>query len=170
MRQFKRMLAGMLFLMLAIGGASTVLAQDAATPVAGGAITFEFVEQGVGEVHLDLGEPGVSVGDRYVFRNPIIDEASGESLGHTAGTCDVTDVKDGVEQYYACSYLISLPDGVVAVTGEYDAVNGTADLFVVGGSGGYEGATGVCAYTTVKVEGKDWNLEFPTTLTITLAR
>ena len=135
MRQLTRMLMGMLFLSLAIGGASTALAQDAATPVTGGIVTFTFVEQGVGEVHLDLGEPGVSVGDRYVFRNPIIDEASGESLGHTAGTCDVTDVKDGVEQYYACSYLISLPDGVVAVTGEYDAVNGTADLFVVGGSG-----------------------------------
>ena len=33
----------------------------------------------------------------------------------------------------------------------------------------YEGATGVCAYTTVNVEGKDWTLEFPTTLEITLA-
>jgi hypothetical protein len=162
------MMIGVLFLALALGGGSTALAQDA-TPVATGVVSFTFVEQGVGEVHLDLGEPGVSVGDRYVFRNPIIDETSGESLGHTAGTCDVTDVKDGVEQYYACSYLISLPDGVVAVTGEYDAVKGTADLFVVGGSGMYEGATGVCAYTTVKVEGKDWTLEFPTTLTITLA-
>jgi allene oxide cyclase-like protein len=170
MRQFKRMFVGMLFLMLAIGSASTALAQEMATPAVNGEITFTFVEQGVGEVHLDLGEPGVSVGDRYIFRNPIIDEASGQSIGHTAGTCDVTDVKNGAEQYYACSYLISLPDGVVAVTGEYDAVNGTADLFVVGGSGMYEGATGVCAYTTVKVEGKDWNLEFPTTLTITLAR
>jgi hypothetical protein len=169
MRQLTRMFVVMLFLMLSIGGASSVLAQDMATPAANGEVTFEFVEQGVGEVHLDLGEPGVSVGDRYVFRNPIVDEASGESIGHTAGTCDVTDVKDGVEQFYACSYLISLPDGVVAVTGEYDAVNGTADLFIFGGSGMYEGATGVCAYTTVKVEGKDWTLEFPTKLTITLA-
>jgi hypothetical protein len=92
----------------------------------------------------------VSVGDRYVFRSPIIDKASEESLGHTAGTCDVTDVKNGVEQYYACSYLISLPDGVVAVIGEYDGVNETADLFVVRGSGMYEGTTGVCAYTMVR--------------------
>ena len=77
MRRYKRMFMGTLFLMLTIGGASTALVQNTATPVVTGEVTFTFVEQGVGEVHPDLGEPGVSVGDGYVFRNPIIDEASG---------------------------------------------------------------------------------------------
>jgi hypothetical protein len=90
---------------------------------------------------VDLGEPGDSPGDMFVFDQPLLNEAR-ENIGNNSGFC----VRTLPGQFNECQWTLTMPDGTITVAGR-EADNGTSQIPVVGGSGAYLGVTGVLATT-----------------------
>ena len=85
---------------------------------------------------VDLGESGDSLGDMFVFDQPLLDE-HGNDLGTNSGVCVRTRVGHSLQ----CQWTLSLKDGNIQVAGrEFD--EGASDITVVGGTGAYSGISG----------------------------
>ncbi len=158
---------GLVSLVLLLGGAASAIAQDVATPITENQSVISFTERNTSEVVVDHGDDGPSVGDRYIYRNPLVDDA-GEEIGYSSGSCDVVAVEAGADQHYVCYFVISLADGDIITMGEESLYDASATLAVIGGTGIYTGATGVSTYEVVAVTDQEWTEEYPTTITITL--
>jgi allene oxide cyclase-like protein len=86
--------------------------------------------------NLDLGDPGLSQGDEFIFHDVLRHE--GERIGHDGGVCTVTSVKGPELQ---CLVTISLSGGDITIQGL--AREGEVFVFAVtGGTGQYQGASG----------------------------
>jgi len=121
---------------------------------------------------IDEGDSGSSRGDLRAFTQELHEEGSDEPVGRLDGTVAITDVTDleGTEvEYRMGSIQYTLDDGTIVATGNYIAEPGEAvpyeggvERAIVGGTGDYEGASGV---TTQTADGdSDWvyELEFTT--------
>ena len=121
---------------------------------------------------IDEGDRGSSRGDLRAFTQELYEEGSDEPVGRLDGTVAITDVTDleGTEvEYRMGSIQYTLDDGTIVATGNYIAEPGEAvpyeggvERAIVGGTGDYEGASGV---TTQTADGdSDWiyELEFTT--------
>ena len=85
---------------------------------------------------VDLGESGDSLGDMFVFDQPLLDE-HGNDLGTNSGVCVRTRVGHSLQ----CQWTLSLKDGNIQVAGrEFD--EGASDITIVGGTGAYSGISG----------------------------
>lgn len=85
---------------------------------------------------IDVGEPGDSAGDMYVFDQPLLD-AQGNTLGNNSGVCIRTRVGHSLQ----CQWTLTLDDGSIQVAGrEFD--KGASQISIVGGTGSYAGITG----------------------------
>jgi hypothetical protein len=85
---------------------------------------------------IDIGEPGDSVGDMFVFDQPLLDERN-NSIGNNSGTC----IRTRVGHSSQCQWTLSLNNGSIQVAGrEFD--KGASDISIVGGTGTYSGSTG----------------------------
>jgi hypothetical protein len=90
---------------------------------------------------VDLGAPGDSPGDMFVFDQPLLNEAR-ENIGSNSGFC----VRTLPGQFNECQWTLTLADGTLTVAGR-EADTGTSYIPVVGGSGAYTGVRGVLATT-----------------------
>ncbi len=86
--------------------------------------------------HLDIGEPGDSVGDILVFDQPLLNKDM-KKIGNNSGTCTRTQVG----HIFQCQWTLTFENGSIQVAGrEFD--QGTSTLSIVGGTGKYSGITG----------------------------
>ena len=86
--------------------------------------------------HIDLGEPGDSVGDILTFDQPLLDENM-KQVGNNSGKC----IRTLVEHSFQCQWTLTFENGSIQVAGrEFD--QGTSTLSIVGGTGKYSGITG----------------------------
>lgn len=86
---------------------------------------------------VDLGAPGDSPGDMFVFDQPLLN-ANRENIGSNSGYC----VRTLPGQFSECQWTLTMADGTITVAGR-EAENGPSDIPVVGGTGAYVGVTGV---------------------------
>lgn len=90
---------------------------------------------------VDLGPPGDSPGDMFVFDQPLLNEAR-ENIGSNSGYC----VRTLPGQFSECQWTLTMADGTITVAGR-EAETGTSLVPIIGGTGAYEGASGVLATT-----------------------
>ena len=85
---------------------------------------------------IDIGEPGDSLGDMFVFDQPLLDERN-NSIGNNSGTCTRTRVGHS----FQCQWTLTFDNGTIQVAGrEFD--KGASEITIVGGTGKYSGVTG----------------------------
>ncbi|MDY7229528.1 dirigent protein [Hyalangium rubrum] len=90
---------------------------------------------------VDLGAPGDSPGDMFVFDQPLLN-AEKENIGSNSGYC----VRTLPGQFSECQWTLTMADGTITVAGR-EAETGTSLIPVVGGTGAYLGVTGMLATT-----------------------
>jgi len=85
---------------------------------------------------VDLGEPGDSPGDLFVFDQPLLD-GNGNNIGNNSGVCIRTRVGHSLQ----CQWTLTMSNGSIQVAGrEFD--QGASDIAIVGGTGKYAGVSG----------------------------
>ncbi len=85
---------------------------------------------------IDIGEPGDSVGDMFIFDQPLLDKRN-NSIGNNSGMCTRTRVGHS----FQCQWTLTFDNGTIQVAGrEFD--KGTSEITIVGGTGKYSGVTG----------------------------
>ena len=121
--------------------ASIVLALTA-TMVAGCAPTERQTMNTVADARIhkaevvDIGEPGDSPGDLFVFDQPLLDP-NGNNIGNNSGVCIRTRVGHSLQ----CQWTLTLDRGSIQVAGrEFD--QGASDIAIVGGTGEFAGISG----------------------------
>lgn len=109
--------------------------------------TFVLIEKETSFAELDLGDPGFSAGDRFVFTNKLLDE-NGERAGQDGGFCDIVNLS-GRNVTSQCIVTAQLDGGDLTVQGIVDFSGpGGFVVAITGGTGRYTGAEG-------SVEGQD---------------
>jgi hypothetical protein len=86
---------------------------------------------------VDLGAPGDSPGDMFVFDQPLLNEAK-ENIGSNSGYC----IRTLPGQFSECQWTLTMADGTITVAGR-EAESGPSDIPVIGGTGTYVGVSGV---------------------------
>jgi allene oxide cyclase len=90
-----------------------------------------------GDVVVDLGAPGDSIGDMIVFDSPVFDATTNRPQGRASGQC----VRTVLGTAYECVWTTALPTGKIMVAGPfYDTASST--LAITGGTGDYRNAQG----------------------------
>ena len=85
---------------------------------------------------VDIGEAGDSLGDKFVFDQPLLDEHE-NTIGNNSGTC----IRTRIGHSSQCQWTLTFEDGSIQVAGrEHD--QGASDITIVGGTGTYAGITG----------------------------
>ncbi len=85
---------------------------------------------------IDIGESGDSVGDKFVFDQPLLDERN-NSIGNNSGMC----IRTRVGHSSQCQWTLTFDNGTIQVAGrEFD--KGESDITIIGGTGAYSGITG----------------------------
>ena len=85
---------------------------------------------------IDIGEPGDSVGDMFVFDQPLLDEHK-KDIGNNSGTC----IRTRIGHSFQCQWTLTFDSGSIQVSGrEFD--QGASDIAIVGGTGTYSGISG----------------------------
>jgi hypothetical protein len=124
--------AGTVFAVTSAGGNSTA------------ATTIRLYEHDTSQATVDLGAPGESEGDVFVFAGDTFNRKGGTKLGRAAGTC--TTLSTGAAGEVMCVINFSLPGGQISTQG----LNLTAEEFggmtvsfpITGGTGKYRDARG----------------------------
>ncbi len=87
-------------------------------------------------VGLDLGKPGDSIGDQWLFDQPLLD-AQRKKIGNNSGVCIRTKVGNSSQ----CQWTLTLDTGTIQVAGrEFD--QGSSAIAIVGGTGAYQHISG----------------------------
>lgn len=129
----------------AIGGilvAGTIFAATAGGSSNGS--TIRLYHHDTSQANIDLGAPGPSAGDQFLFAGDTFNRKGGTQLGRGAGTC--TTMSTGAAGEVLCVVNFSLRNGQIATQG----LLVSADLFggkrltypITGGSGRYRHARG----------------------------
>ena len=85
---------------------------------------------------VDLGQPGDSVGDMFIFDQPLLDEHEND-IGNNSGTC----IRTRIGHSFQCQWTLTFENGSIQVAGrEFD--RGASDIAIVGGTGTYSGISG----------------------------
>ena len=85
---------------------------------------------------VDVGEPGDSPGDMYVFDQPLLD-SHGNNIGNNSGVCFRTRIGHSLQ----CQWTLTMNNGSIQVAGrEFD--QGASDIAIAGGTGDYAGISG----------------------------
>jgi hypothetical protein len=125
------LVAGTVFGTTSAGGSST-------------ATTIRLYEHDTSQANIDLGAPGESAGDQFLFAGDAFKRKGGTQVGRVAGTC--TTMSTGAAGEVLCVVNFSLRNGHIAAQGLFV----TADLFggktgtfpITGGTGRYRRARG----------------------------
>jgi hypothetical protein len=137
MRQISK--AHIICIALFVSAAACASDETQATPTTT-LITIADARSGIAE-KIDLGKPGDSPGDMFVFDQPLLDP-NHQVIGTNSGFC----VRTLPGKFSECQWTLTLPNGTITVAGR-EADNGTSMIPIIGGSGDYQSATGVLATT-----------------------
>jgi cytochrome c553 len=108
-------------------------------------------------VALDLGEPGDTIGDQWLFDQPLLD-AERNKIGNNSGVCTRTLVGNSSQ----CRWTLTLINGTIEVAGrEFD--QGSSAIGIIGGTGEYQHISGEL------ISFKNSDGTYTQTLTYTLA-
>jgi allene oxide cyclase len=121
--------------LLAVSLAASALMMAALPAKAGQQL--KVVERPVGEVTVDLGKKGDSIGDLLVFSNEVFDAANKTKVGQDQGYC----VRIVVGKSWECFWTLTLKAGQITVEGPFFD-EGDSLFAVTGGTGQYAGAKG----------------------------
>jgi len=87
-------------------------------------------------VFIEIAPKGNSLGDEYVFDQPLLDQA-GKVIGSNSGFCLRTRLNHSLQ----CQWTLELARGSIQVQGrEYD--KGSSNIAIVGGTGDYRYISG----------------------------
>jgi hypothetical protein len=99
------------------------------------------------QTNLDLGAPGASPGDQFLFAGDVFNHKGGKKLGRAAGTCTTMSSTEVL-----CVVNATLPGGELSVQGLFKSGplfgGKTLQYPITGGTGVYRDARG---YGTVQV-------------------
>ena len=88
-------------------------------------------------VYIDMGKKGDSIGDQYVFDQPLLDNKE-NIIGSNSGVCIRTRVNHSLQ----CQWTLTMATGTIQVAGrEFD--RGESSIVIVGGTGFYRGVSGI---------------------------
>jgi len=108
------------------------------------AATIRLYEHDTSQANIDLGEPGESVGDQFVFAGDTFDHKGGPKLGRLVGT--FTTASPGAAGELVAVATFSLPGGQISTQAMFvasDLFGGkTVPFAVTGGTGTYRHARG----------------------------
>jgi Dirigent-like protein len=90
---------------------------------------------------VDLGAPGDSPGDMFVFDQPLLNEAR-QPIGSNSGYC----IRTLPGQFSECQWTLTMANGTITVAGR-EAETGTSLIPIIGGTGAYMGVRGVLTTT-----------------------
>ena len=90
---------------------------------------------------VDLGEPGDSPGDIFVFDQPLLN-SNHEPIGKNSGFC----IRTLPGKFSECQWTLTLADGTITVAGR-ESEAGASMIPVIGGSGRYLLVRGVMTTT-----------------------
>jgi cytochrome c553 len=92
-------------------------------------------------VGLDLGNPGDSIGDQWLFDQPLLD-AQRKKIGNNSGVCIRTKVGNSSQCQWTLTFNHAAVDkGTIQVAGrEFD--QGSSNIAIVGGTGAYQHISG----------------------------
>lgn len=99
--------------------------------------TVQVLSDNTEERYVDVGRPGFSLGDMFVFTSKLTHQ--GVRVGHTGVVCTITSRRRGESQ---CAGTAWIRGDQIAIQG---LVAGDPDVFefpITGGTGAYEGAQG----------------------------
>ena len=88
------------------------------------------------DTSVDLGAPGPSAGDMFVFDEPLVDEHH-RLIGNNGGFC----ITVRLNAFSQCQWTLQLRDGTITVGGQ-EAQSGPSTLPVVGTTGAYQAYAG----------------------------
>jgi hypothetical protein len=98
-----------------------------------------FYERSTSGTPIDLGAPGPSVGDEFVFTSDLFSDAGFKNkVGTVVGSCTLIDPKTSLAE---CGASAHVPDGDIQVNG---AIIGSTNFAapITGGDGRYRGVSG----------------------------
>jgi hypothetical protein len=130
--------------------------RTAAKKGGGKSVVFKFTTNDTAD--LDLGAPGPSMGDDFVFSETLF--RKGRKIGVTGGNCMTVGLEPPFEELtYQCMATLRMRNGQITLQGLLDAT-GPADpgpftLAITGGTGDYTGASGRAILTLT-----DYTLHF----------
>ncbi|WP_030682988.1 allene oxide cyclase barrel-like domain-containing protein [Streptomyces sp. NRRL B-1347] len=119
-----------------------VLGMSTALTAPAQASTKEVIELAVGNngvVHTDVGTPGLSVGDEFVYADKL--SQGGRQIGKDGSSCQVTELK-GSKITTNCVLSVQLPKGQITAQSLWVKGSDTVRMAITGGTGAYRGATG----------------------------
>jgi len=87
-------------------------------------------------VYVDVGVKGDSVGDMWVFDQPLLDQKM-RPIGNNSGFCIRTKLGHSSQ----CQWTLTVRDGSIQVAGR-ETEKGSSAIAIVGGTGKYKGITG----------------------------
>jgi hypothetical protein len=128
--------AAFALLVILLGGVAIAGAAPQSTPDDTRARTLRFDVQ-LSDFHLvDVGEPGLNLGDYPVFHDLLF--SHGKQVGDQGGTCPVVDVSHGLIH---CTGTIRLSGGQLTFQG-LTTTAATKQFAITGGTGRYQGVGG----------------------------
>jgi allene oxide cyclase-like protein len=106
-------------------------------------VVIRVTETTVEDANLDLGEPGDSLGDQFIFRNDL--SRAGKKVGIDGGVCTLVGLEPMVSATLQCVATAVLPRGQITVQGLVTFTDGpsTFELAITGGTGRFREAHGV---------------------------
>jgi hypothetical protein len=99
----------------------------------------------------DVGEKGVSMGDRYVFTSEVRDVKGGQ-LGVGVGDCVLLSGTSDSDGQYNCLQTYHLAGGDFMTSGIFDFAQKINKWAIMGGTGRYRAATGEADFTTLTAD------------------
>ncbi|MEU7581656.1 hypothetical protein AB0B50_29110 [Streptomyces sp. NPDC041068] len=118
------------------------LGMSAALTVPAQASSKEVIDLAVGNngvVHTDVGTPGLSVGDEFVYADKL--SQGGRQIGKDGSSCQVTEL-EGSKITTNCVLSVRLPKGQITAQSLWVKGSDTVRMAITGGTGAYRGATG----------------------------
>lgn len=91
---------------------------------------------------VDVGGPNVTVGDYFVFFNPILNRSRTKRVGEATGDCLLLEVVGGGPAVVECDLTYDLPGGSITVKGVFDLGRRRNEFAVTGGTDRYRTAHG----------------------------
>lgn len=110
---------------------------------------YQFLSVTDQSADIDVGDPGPSLGDYFVFHDNVYKLRYGhhrrhhrEAVGELNGQCTTTQLTGEEDGSGQCLVTASMPDGDLTVQGAFHFQSETATFAVTGGTGSYSGASG----------------------------
>ncbi|TYB41075.1 allene oxide cyclase barrel-like domain-containing protein [Actinomadura chibensis] len=138
---------------VAIGGTMAVWTTSAQAGDTGRSRVLDLNVRNDQYAFVDLGAPGASVGDRYVFS----DTLSGDADGEDGGSCEIVRV-DGAKITTSCVISLRLPRGALTVQALWVRGTGPLTMAVTGGTGDYRDARGELVATDIQTPHEAYRL------------